>query len=419
MRKVAFWGSLVLIFMIPWEGVVRIPGFGNAAKLVGLVIAAFWVVTIFYTGKFRKPGPFHIAVGLFVLWNALSIFWSADADRTISQVVTWIQVLGMVFILWDLYTTRVALMAGLQAYVLGAYVAMGSAVANYFAGNVFFTHYQRFSAGDTNPDGFGFIVALGIPVAWYLATSSRTIKTSSLLKFINYAYIPTAFLGLALSGTRTAMIAAIPGMVFGLSSLVRIRPWARIVIFVSLTVAVFILVPYVQPLRSFQRFSTTYGEIIEGDLNNRIPIWRQGLASFAEHPLLGVGSNMYRSVNSFGNVAHNSFISILVELGLIGFAMFGIVFTIAVIQAADQPKWDKRFWITILVTWAIGAFSLTWEHRKTTWLFLSLSVVSSALATQHHIARRFIQPDGSISPLLRPAASNQLQAAGSETVTVD
>ena len=38
----------------------------------------------------------------------------------------------LVFILWDLYTTRSALLAGLQAYILGAYVAVGSAVNNYF-----------------------------------------------------------------------------------------------------------------------------------------------------------------------------------------------------------------------------------------------------------------------------------------------
>lgn len=419
MRKIAFWGSLVLIFMIPWEGVVRLPGFGNLAKLIGLAIAAFWVLTVVIAGRLRKPAPFHIAVGLFVLWNALSIFWTADVGSTVAQVVTWVQILGMVFILWDLYTTRAALLAGLQAYVLGAYVAIGSAVANYFAGNVFFAHYQRFSSGDTNPDGFAFIVALGIPVAWYLALSTSAIKTSGLLKLVNYAYIPAAFLALALSGTRTALIAAVPGMVFGIGSLMRLRPLARIAIFLSLILAVFILVPYVQPLRSFQRFGTTYTEITEGDLNNRIPIWRQGLASFAEHPLLGVGSNMYRSVNSLGNVAHNSFISILVELGLIGFALFGIILTIAVIQASDQPKWDKRFWLTILITWAIGASMLTWEHRKTTWLFLSLSLVSSALATHHEVAKQFIQPDGRIHQLLRPATSKQLPAGRKEAVSAD
>jgi hypothetical protein len=45
-------------------------------------------------------------------------------------------------------------------------------------------------------------------------------------------------------------------------------------------------------------------------------------------------------------------------------------------------------WLTILLVWAIGAFSLTWEHRKPTWLFLSLVVVSADLSVRRGEARR-------------------------------
>ncbi len=381
MRSIALALSLVLIFMIPWEGVIELPGLGTAARLMGLAVGAFWVATVVITDRFRKPGPFHIMVCLFVLWNALSVFWSADVNRTVTQLVTWAQLLGFVFIVWDLYTTRSALLAGLQAYVLGAYVAIGSAVANFFSGNVYYTNYQRFSAGDTNPDGFGFIVVLGIPVAWYLASSESSSKMSHLLKLVNYAYIPAALMGLALSGTRTAMIASIVGMTFGLATLTRLRLVVRVAILVLLISIIFVLLPVVQPLRSFQRLSTTGAELSGGDLNQRTGLWREGLASFVEHPLLGVGSNMYRSVNSLGKVAHNSFLSVLVEVGLIGFVLFGIILMIAVVQAWRQPKWDSRFWLTVLIVWAIGASTLSWEYRKTTWLFLSLVIASAALVS--------------------------------------
>jgi O-antigen ligase len=342
-------------------------------------VAAFWVATVVFTGRLRKPGSFQIAVCLFVVWNAVSVYWSADIMRTIGHLVTWIQLLGLTFILWDLYTTRTDLLAGLQAYVLGAYVAIGSAIVNYFAGSAYYTNYQRFSPGETNPDGFGFILVLGIPVAWYLASSKSTTKMNRLLKLVNYAYIPAAFLGIALSGTRTAMIAAVPAMAFGLSSLIRLRPAARVAIFLLLLSAVVILLPYVQTLTSFQRLSTIGTELAEGDLNQRTLLWREGLAAFADHPFLGVGSNMYRSVNSLSKVAHNSFISVLVELGLIGFVLFATILMIAIVKAWGQPRWDSRFWLATLLVWAIGASALTWEHRKSTWLFLSLLIASAAL----------------------------------------
>ncbi|MGZ9164517.1 MAG: O-antigen ligase family protein, partial [Anaerolineales bacterium] len=139
--------------------------------------------------------------------------------------------------------------------------------------------------------------------------------------------------------------------------------------------------PYVQTLESFQRLGTTGTELTEGDLNNRTNNWSEGLNSFVEHPLLGVGSNMYRSVNSLGKVGHNSFISVLVELGLVGFLLFGIILAIVVTQAWSHPlRWDKSFWLTVFAVWTIGSSTLTWEHRKTTWLFLSFIVASAILA---------------------------------------
>ncbi|MGI0014331.1 MAG: O-antigen ligase family protein [Nitrososphaera sp.] len=397
MRTIAFTLSLVFIFFIPWEGVIELPGLGTAAKLMGFAVAVCWLVSVVITGGFRKPSPFHIMVCLFVLWNAVSVFWSADPDTTVAHVVRWAQLLGMVFILWDLYTTRAALLAGLQAFILGEYAAIGIAVANYFAGNPFYTTYQRFSPADqSNPDGFGIIVVLGIPVAFYLAASANTTRMSGLLKLVNYAYIPAAFVGLVLSGTRTALIGALPGMAFGLAVLTRLRLSARVAALLLLTSAAFILLPYVQELRSFQRLGTTYAELTEGTLNNRINNWREGLVTFTQHPLLGIGGNQYLSQNSLGKLAHNSFLSVLVELGLIGFALFGSILTYAVISAWGQPKWDARFWLTTLLVWAIGASALTYEYRKATWLFLSFVIASAAVTRNRDEMVSPVQRDKSI-----------------------
>ncbi len=382
-RKIAFALSLMMVFMMPWEGVIRFAGLGNngptAVKFLGIGITAFWIITVILTGKFRKPEIFHIVVFLFVLWIAFSVFWSGNASRTVNQLVTWVLLLVFILIVWDLYTTQARIFAGLQAYIFGAYVAVGIAVGNFFSGKAFYTHYQRFSPDETNPDGFGLILAFGIPIAWYLANSAYKYKFSSVITLINYAYIPIAFVGLALSGTRTAFIAAFPGMIFGIASLSRVQRSTRILIFIFITLAIIAILPYVGTLTSFQRLGTITDEITAGDLTGRLTIWDEGLDSFGDHPLIGVGANMYRSVNSIGKVAHNSFLSVLVELGLIGFLLFGLILIIVFIRAWSLPKWDKRFWLTLLVVWLIGASTLTWEYRKTTWLFMSLVVANAAL----------------------------------------
>ena len=58
-----------------------------------------------------------------------------------------------------------------------------------------------------------------------------------------------------------------------------------------------------------------------------------------------------------------------------------------------QPKWDRRFWLTLLAVWAIGASTLSYEHRKTTWLVLTLCVAAGSIrarprTTSASVARR-------------------------------
>ena len=219
------------------------------------------------------------------------------------------------------------------------------------------------------------VVALGIPVACYLAASAEVPKV---FRFINYAYLPVAFVGIALSGTRTASVGAAIGLLYGLATLTKLKIHTRIAVVTLLATALYLLLPVVQPLSSFQRLGTTGTEVTQGDLNGRTEQWRQGLRAFKDHPVLGVGTDMYRSVNTLSKVAHNSYLSVLVEEGLIGFALFALILAIVAGQVLRLPKWDRNFWMTVLVVWAIGASTLTWEHRKTTWLFLTFAVAAGA-----------------------------------------
>jgi len=379
MRRIIYALSLVMIFTIPWEGAFYLRGVGSAATVMGVVVGACWVVLIAFTGRIREPVTYLGVLGVFVGWIVLTTFWSADPVESMGSVFLWLQSFLFVLILWDLYRTRAALLTGLQAYVLGSYAAVGGAVLNYLSSDAYYGHGERYSLGDTNPDGYGFILALGIPVACYLAASSETRK---IFRFINYGYLPVAFLGIALSGTRTASLGAALGLLYGLATLTRLRLLTRIAVVGLLAAALLALLPIVQPLSSFQRLSTTGAEVTEGDLNGRTAQWTQGIRAFMEHPVLGVGTDMYRTVNTLGKVAHNSYLSVLVEEGLIGFVLFATILGIVFGHAWRLPTWDRNFWMTVLLVWAIGASTLSWEQRKTTWLFLTFAVAAAAAGAE-------------------------------------
>ncbi|HET9672119.1 MAG TPA: O-antigen ligase family protein, partial [Actinomycetota bacterium] len=391
MRRLAYWLSLAMIFTIPWEGAFHLPGLGTVATVMGLVTGAFWIGTVILTGHVRAPtNAFLFVLMVFTSWVVLSVYWSPDPTESMGSVLRWLQSLVFVLILWDLFPTRARLLVGMQAYVLGACVAIGGAIVNYLGSRAFYTNMDRYSLGDTNPDGYGFIVALGVPIACYLIASR---ELPPLFRFVNLAYLPLAFVGIALSGTRTASIGAAVGLLYGLAALTRLRLVARVAVVASLSGALFFLLPILQPLASFQRLGTTGTEVTEGDLNGRLSQWEQGFRAFTEHPVLGVGTNMYRSVNTLDKVAHNSYLSVLVELGLVGFALFATILGLVVSAIWTLPRWDRRFWITVFVVWAIGASTLTWEHRKTTWLFLTFAWAAAAIRARAPVRDRIVLPE--------------------------
>ena len=51
MRRITFYLSLIMVFTIPWQETVVIPGLGTASRLVGLLAAGFWVLSVLANQK--------------------------------------------------------------------------------------------------------------------------------------------------------------------------------------------------------------------------------------------------------------------------------------------------------------------------------------------------------------------------------
>ena len=131
MRRLAFWLSLGLIFVIPWENSVDVGSLGTVGRGVGMLAAVVWVASVVLAGRSRRLHEFHAVFFFFVTWNVASVVWSQDVNATLDRIVTYAQLFVLALIVWDLYETAEALEPGLQAYVLGALVSVGSIVYNY------------------------------------------------------------------------------------------------------------------------------------------------------------------------------------------------------------------------------------------------------------------------------------------------
>lgn len=383
MKRIAYALSLLFIFVIPWENSIEVRSVGTISRLLGLIAAGSWLVAVVVEGNLRRPGLYTGLVAAFVAWSAISVFWSIDPESTSRVVWTYAQLLVFIYLLWDLYRTPSSIRTALQTYTLGSFVAVASILINLTIDHG--RPVTRFTAEGFNADTAGLILAIGMPVAWALGMLQVREHRGGMLRWLNFSYMPLAFLGIALTATRTALIATVPAILFAIASLGRLSVRRRIVISLFAIAGVLAIIPLI-PQTSVERFLTTGSEISSGALGGRGYIWKMGLRTYAEHPILGVGAGAFKVAVGIGKVAHNTLISVLVELGLVGISLFLAILGVALAQAFKHPPWGVRFWLTLYVIWLISASSLTWELRKQTWLVLTLIVASGAVQVRRRPA---------------------------------
>src|SRR5262245_27686090 len=194
MRRLTLWLSWLLMFVVAFEDLWQAGTLGTVGRVVGLALAGAWLLSAVAAGHIRPPRPIHYVMLAFALWCAASILWSISPEASLDQTKTYVQLVLLAFIVWDVYDRPDDLHGGLQAFLLGGWVCVAQLLQAFVAGEA----QRRFSVGFYNENTLGFTFALGIPVAWYLTLSGWRgagvlgASSAGLLRLSNLAFIPTA-----------------------------------------------------------------------------------------------------------------------------------------------------------------------------------------------------------------------------------
>jgi O-antigen ligase len=385
MRQIARSLLLVVIFAIPS---IQVPiedphsplSMGSINRVLGLVLVGAWILSVLVRQSLRAPSAFHVAAFLFLVWNAVSLTWSADVAIGFTKVTRYIQGVMLCLVLWDLLRTPQDITAASQAYILGGIVSAIGVVYDYATKAVSrYSAEGRGSAYGFDPNDLACQLAMMIPLALYLLKMRG--QESSAAKLVNAIAAVLAGMAIFLTGSRTAMIAGLTVFALGFQSLRKLRWHSKVFLATAVLGAVLIVTQLGSdvPLTRFESISTSADS---DGFSGRFALWKAGWETFKMHPLVGIGTGQFKVsipiANKFG-IAHNVYLGVLTELGIVGLSLFACILILVAVSAVRQMKSGTPVWALCFLVWSIAASALTWEQDPWTWLLFGM-VISSGHA---------------------------------------
>lgn len=366
MTQTLFW---IFLLLLPFQFALNLfegVDFASGRLLALLLILFIFARALKTRSFFISFTPLSLFLLLFLLWSGASLLWAEDTSAGTRKFLFLLNFFPLFWLVPNLakFTKsdfvrleKVILYPALIVSVIGItqfatqFIVGVDAVFQFWASLAPFIYGDTFSqsilahsswlveiSGATlfralaffpDPHIFGFYLAFVTPLAFF---SKRTLFkifgiifiSALLLTFSRAAYVGVlgAFVSfplIALSAKRKAQNVKLQRKAQSFKLLV-----------VVLTFALFALSLFLSPIRS--RFLSSFN-ITEGSIAGRLENWSQALSLIRENPALGVGLGNYaRALDPLAGerspvTAHNLYLDIWAELGIVGLALFlGIAF---------------------------------------------------------------------------------------------
>jgi exopolysaccharide production protein ExoQ len=292
-------------------------------QLMWAIIDAAIIAVCFYHGRqLIRVASRQPLVLAFVVWGALSIAWSEDPSLSVRRVLGLICttafgfLLGMRFELKELmrmlaWTVAIVMVASVAAAVLFPSFGVMAGLDGGAWRGVF-----------DQKNELGRLVGLGIVVFTCLLWESRRNRLFYLIP------LSLGFALIVLSRSMTALIVTLVTLFLGLNLRLRLRPAQSVALFATVLLlglpATIFLQGHMNSVYAFMGRDST--------LTGRMPLWELSTTAVLHRPLLGAGWDVFWTSPDSDNIrslihwqaphAHDAFIDISLNVGLIGLAIF-------------------------------------------------------------------------------------------------
>lgn len=411
--------------LIATEAALALPlDIGQIALL--LVLGAWLIREIALRGGFPRLSwsPFMLPVLLFLGIAGLTAFSAQSIGLWLSEWLKWAQIaILLVFVRcaagrasWRWFLAALVA-AGAANAVIGIYQFFGgSGALHLLVGDRFFRAFGTF--GQPNP--FGGFMGLLLPLAVTGALASihtfRAAPGRRHLLAVSFYVLSSALMlgGLLMSWSRGAWLGFSAAAVVLVTAMPR-QLWRGIMlVLVGLGVALTIWLAGWLPSALVERATSATAELFTfGDVRGvsittenyavveRLSHWQAALSMARSHPWLGVGLGnyeyaypTYRLINwpePLGH-AHNYYLNVLAEGGLIGLIGYGKVWLLTVMltwRALRHPDTAARLTVAgLLGSWSYLLVHSLFDNLYVNNVFLHLGVMLGIASLLYDDARR-------------------------------
>lgn len=375
-----------MILFVPLEGYASIiPGTFTLPRLLGFVAFACFIANYLIQQKQFKLDASAKMFGLFMLWIFASAGWAQEKGDALTLIFVMFQLFVFYVMCLNLLEDPKALRWIILFYIIGSTIGAFMAVQNYLSG-AYYTQMRVSSVEGMNPNIFGRMMAIGLLLSLFVLfdNAPKWMRTSVL------CMMPALMVGLVLTEGRGAWLSfavALTVILLRVKKTMRVYAAAGMLIVIGIGTGI----AGVQMGYFGDHLEDRLDETMEGKdpTAQRLDIWKVGFAMIRDNPIAGVGFNNFKaSFNNylhevqldifpgFNKDAHNIFLSIMGETGIIGLALFvGIFWIIGKWVVRAGKTWDGAISAALLVFTMVAGMSSTDYIRKWFWLSLIISLV--------------------------------------------
>ena len=371
----------------------------SLAKVAGAVLAVSWIASAATSDRREFPAVHPgIAVLLlaFLAWNLVSILWAAQSPRVAVSVSSFALSFVLFLIVFAAVRNLKAARLLVGAFIVGATVA---AVYGYFlqpdasglassasaAGGL-----DRLSGTIGDPNEFATLLVAGMALCTAFIFDP---ERSGTVRFLSGTAAVILLGGVLLTLSRGGLVALGAALIMAVVVAGKQRPKLMFGVTVVVALSLFFYLGVTSD-EARERVTASDGG------SGRTDIWNVGWRMVEDKPVVGVGAGNFQAVSihyllvpggiRFDEylvdepaVAHNAYLQVLAETGVIGLSLFiaiiGACIWTGISAAKNFAKRGNRQGelltrAVLIATAAIlaGIFFLSEEHSKHLWLLLAL-----------------------------------------------